>query len=98
LAGSLGEMARVLRPGARAAVMLGDSIAGERVMWADESIAAALPATLQVSAWAWQSRPKLGRREFDMFGDRPKRECIFLLTRIVGKPQVVGPLESDRAE
>lgn len=81
LGASLAEMARVLRPGGRAVVVLGDSVAGDRVMWADEAVAAALPELMTVRAWAWQSRPKHGLRERDAFADRPKREHLFLLER-----------------
>lgn len=76
------QLARVARPGARMAVMLGDSVAGERAMWAEEVMARALPAEhLEILAWAGQERSKLGGRERDAFGDRPKREYIFLLRR-----------------
>lgn len=78
---ALAEVARVLAPGGRAAVMLGDSVAGDRAIRADEALAAALPDPLEVVAWAWQERPALGRPERDAFAGRPKRECIFLLGR-----------------
>lgn len=79
-AATLAEIQRVLRPGGRAVLMIGDSFAGDRVFWADEVLASALePIHLQMIAWAWQSRPKLGSREFQLFGERHKRECLFLL-------------------
>lgn len=84
LSGSLAEMSRVLRPGGRAALVLGDSVAGDRAFWADESLATAMPTSLQVTAWAWQERTKLGQKEQHAFEDRPKRECVFLLTRVKG--------------
>jgi SAM-dependent methyltransferase len=81
LAAALGEMARVLRPGRAATIVLGDSVAGNAPVWADQSLRDALPEGLTVAAWAWQERRKLGRREHDAFGDRPKREHILWLER-----------------
>ncbi|MCG8424824.1 MAG: hypothetical protein MJE77_43605 [Proteobacteria bacterium] len=106
LTAALTEIARVLRPGGRAAVMLGDSIAGGRVMWADETIATAIERvesrtdgapghgsaiSIEVEAWAWHSRPTLGREEYRLFGDRPKRECIFLLRKSVSLTNLSRP-------
>ena len=77
---ALGEIERVLAPGGQAVLMIGDSIAGDRVIWADEALATALETRqLRVIAWAWQSRPRLGSREYQLFGERHKRECLFLL-------------------
>lgn len=82
LSAAFAEMARVCRPGALVAVMLGDSVAGERAMWAEDVMARAVPeATLEVLAWAGQARPKLGQREREAFAERPKREYLFLLQR-----------------
>jgi SAM-dependent methyltransferase len=81
IAAALTEMARVLVPGGFAAVILGDSVAGDRAMKADEVIREALDENLVLHAWASQERPKLGSLESEAFGDEPKREHIFLLTR-----------------
>lgn len=76
------EMARACRPGALAAIMLGDSVAGERAMWAQEVMERAVPGEhFKLLAWAGQARPKLGKRERDAFGERDKREYIFVLQR-----------------
>jgi DNA modification methylase len=82
LSSAVTEMARVCRPRALIAVMLGDSVAGDRAMWAEEVMARAVPeGSLEILAWAGQARPKLGKRERDAFGERPKREYIFVLHR-----------------
>jgi tRNA G10 N-methylase Trm11 len=81
LAGSFREMARVLKPGNVAAVIYGDSVAGERPAWADEVLSAAIGDAFEMVAWAWQERHKLDERERMAFGERPKREGVFLLRR-----------------
>ena len=81
LGSSLDEIARVLRPGGVALVVLGDSMAGDKAIFADEVIRAAAGERFDVRAWAGQERTKLGQRERDAFGDAPKREWIFLLAR-----------------
>jgi SAM-dependent methyltransferase len=80
LGDTLSAMDEVLAPGGRAAIVLGDSLAGAGIVLADDMMRASLPAGLVLRSWAWQERPKLGaeRRAFD---DRPKREHIFLLSR-----------------
>ncbi|GAB4559398.1 MAG: hypothetical protein Tsb0020_05120 [Haliangiales bacterium] len=81
LAGAMSELARVLAPGAPAAIVLGDSVAGDRAMWADEVLREAAQEHFDRRAWAWQERPLLGRLERDAFGDESKREWVFLLSR-----------------
>lgn len=81
LGGAMAEMARVLVPGGLAAVVLGDSVAGDRAMWADEVLREAAEEHFELRAWAWQERPKLGSLEREAFGDEPKREHVFLLAR-----------------
>ncbi|WP_428262595.1 hypothetical protein [Haliangium sp.] len=81
LGAALTELARVLVPAGPAVVMLGDSVAGDRAMWADEVVREAAEQHFALEAWAWQERPKLGALEREAFGDRPKRECLFLMTR-----------------
>ena len=78
---ALQEMSRVSRPRGMIAVMLGDSVAGDRAMWAEEVMEKALPETLELLAWAGQERPKLGGRERNAFGERDKREYIFVLQK-----------------
>jgi SAM-dependent methyltransferase len=81
LAAALAEMGRVLRPGGAAAIVIGDSVAGNAAVPADQSVRDALPEGMTIDAWAWQERRKLGRREHDAFGERPKREHILWLQR-----------------
>lgn len=84
LGAALSEAARVLTPGGVALVVQGDSVAGDRLVEADQLIQAAAGDLLEVRAWAWQERPKLGRREHLAFDDQPKREWVFLLSRRSG--------------
>lgn len=81
LGAALAEMARVLVPGGLAAVVLGDSVAGDRAMWADEVLREAGEEHFELRAWARQERPKLGSLEREAFGDEPKCEHVFLLAR-----------------
>jgi SAM-dependent methyltransferase len=82
---TLAEIARVLAPGGLAAVILGDSVAGDRVIRADEVIQEAAGEHFTVLAWAWQERAKLASLEHQAFGDEPKREHVFLLARRAGE-------------
>ena len=93
LGAALDEMARVLVPGGLVAVILGDSVAGDRAVWADEVMREVAEEHFVPVAWAWQARPKLGTREHEAFGDQPKREHIFLLARR-GAPAPTPPAPS----
>ena len=82
LAAALAAMARALAPGGRAALVVGDSMAGREPVRADQLVRAALAPPLALVAWAWQERPALGgaeKRAFTRGG--PKREHILLLQR-----------------
>ncbi|WP_152629989.1 hypothetical protein [Haliangium ochraceum] len=81
LGGAMEALARVLVPGGWAAVILGDSVAGDRAMWADEVLEEAASEYFSLRASAWQERGKLGSLEYEAFGDAPKREHIFLIER-----------------
>jgi SAM-dependent methyltransferase len=81
LADALDAIARVLTPGRPAAIVVGDSIAGNRAMYALDDLRGALTDELVLEAWASQQRPMLGGREQRAFGDRPKAEHIVLLRR-----------------
>ena len=83
LAGVLAMIETILAPGARAALLVGDSLAGGRARYADTDLRDALPRGLALSSWASQDRPMLGgpeRRAFEA-GGRPKREHVALLVR-----------------
>jgi hypothetical protein len=71
----------VLMPGGRAALILGDSIAGGHAMYADDDVRGLLGDDLEMVAWAAQTRPMHGVTERRAFGDRPKREHILLLEK-----------------
>jgi SAM-dependent methyltransferase len=81
LATVLDAIARVLAPGRAAALVIGDSVARGRAIYALDEIRGALSDDLVVEAWASQHRPMLGGREHRAFGDRPKAEHILLLRR-----------------
>lgn len=77
----LATFARALAPGARAAIVMGDSYAGGRGYYALDDIRTALSDDLFVEAWASQERPMLGGGEKRAFADRPKAEHVILLRR-----------------
>jgi SAM-dependent methyltransferase len=81
LADALDAIARALAPGRPAALVIGDSIAGTRAIYALDDLRAALTDDLVLEAWASQHRPMLGGREHRAFADRPKAEHIVLLRR-----------------
>lgn len=77
----LGAVAAVMAPGALAAFVVGDSLAGARAIYADDELRGALDDRLAVVAWASQDRPMLGATERRAFADRPKREHILVVER-----------------
>ena len=81
LADAIDEIARVLTPGRPAAIVIGDSWAKNRAMYALDDLRGALTDELVLEAWASQHRPMLGGRELRAFGERPKAEHIVLLRR-----------------
>ena len=81
LADSLDAIARALAPGRAAALVIGDSVARGRAIYALDDVRGALTDDLVLEAWASQHRPMLGGREHRAFGDRPKAEHIVLLRR-----------------
>jgi SAM-dependent methyltransferase len=81
LADAIDAIARALAPGRAAAIMIGDSLAGGRAMYAIDDVRGALTDELVLEAWASQHRLMLGGRERRAFGERPKAEHIVLLRR-----------------
>lgn len=77
----LSEITKVIVPGGRTALVIGDSLAGGHAVFADELLARAVGERMHVIAWASQTRPKLGGAEMRAFGDRDKREHIVILQR-----------------
>jgi hypothetical protein len=86
----IGEIARVLRPGGRALLMVGDGVVDGHPEHAPEGIAAAGAAVgLEPVARASQARPIHDRRLAAIFADRPRREHLLLLAkRGAGRSQV----------
>jgi DNA modification methylase len=81
LADSLDAITRVLAPGRAAAIVVGDSFAQGRAIYALDDVRGALTDALVLEAWASQQRPMLGGRELRAFADRPKAEHIVLLRK-----------------
>jgi SAM-dependent methyltransferase len=81
LAESLGSIARALAPNRLAAIVIGDSVAAGRGMFALDDVRGALTDDLVIEAWASQERPMLGAGERRAFGERGKAEHVVLLRR-----------------
>ncbi|HTR50229.1 MAG TPA: hypothetical protein VMJ10_05935, partial [Kofleriaceae bacterium] len=82
LAAVVGAIARALGPGRAAALVIGDSLARGRALYALDDLRDALPGDLVLEAWASQERPMLGAAERRAFGDRPKAEHAVVLRRV----------------
>lgn len=82
LADALTAIARALPPGRRAALVVGDSVALGRALFALDVLRDVLPGDLAIEAWASQHRPMLGKVERDAFGERPKAEHAVVLRRM----------------
>ena len=81
LATVIATIARALAPGRAAALVVGDSVARGRALYALDDLRDALPGDLVLEAWASQERPMLGAAERRAFGDRPKAEHAVVLRR-----------------
>jgi SAM-dependent methyltransferase len=78
----LAEMARVLRPGGHAMLVVGDGVIADRPEDAPDAVAsAAHPAGLEPVARASQVRPVIDRRLQEIFAGRPRREHLLLLRK-----------------
>jgi SAM-dependent methyltransferase len=78
----IGEIARVLRPGGHALLVVGDGIVDGRVEDAPEGVASsAAPLGLEPVARASQGRPIHDARVRNVFGERPRREHLLLLRK-----------------
>ena len=79
---ALREVARVLVPGGRAAIVIGDSLAGGAAVRADQLVADAVAGgELALLAWARQERTELGRAEARAFIGAAKQEHVLLYER-----------------
>ena len=81
LAGSIDRITTALAPGRAAAIVIGDSVARGRALYALDDLREALTADVVIESWASQERPMLGSVERRAFGDRPKAEHIVVLRR-----------------
>jgi hypothetical protein len=78
----MAEVARVLRPGGRALLVVGDGIVDGRAENAPDGIAAAgAPVGLEPVARASQARPLHDRRLAELFAGQPRREHLLLLKK-----------------
>jgi SAM-dependent methyltransferase len=76
------EMGRVLRPGGKVVLVVGDGVVGDRAEDASQAIAEDAPAAgLVPLARASQIRPTRDTRLKEVFGEEPRREHILLLGR-----------------
>jgi hypothetical protein len=81
LADAIGTIARALAPGRAAALVVGDSVAKGRALYALDDLRDALTSEVVLEAWASQERPMLGAAERRAFGARPKAEHAVVLRR-----------------
>lgn len=81
LAGIVDRITTALAPGRAAAIVIGDSVARGRALYALDDLREALTSEVVIEAWASQERPMLGSVERRAFGDRPKAEHIILLRK-----------------
>ena len=81
LAGIVDRIATALAPGRAAAIVIGDSVAKGRALFALDDLREALTSDVVIEAWASQERPMLGSVERRAFGDRPKAEHVVVLRR-----------------
>lgn len=81
LVGFVAKISAALAPGRRAALVIGDSVAANRAVFALDDLRDALTSDLSIEAWASQERPMLGIHERRAFGDMVKREHAVVLRR-----------------
>ncbi|HEY4056872.1 MAG TPA: DNA methyltransferase [Kofleriaceae bacterium] len=81
LSDSLNAIGNVLASGGLAAIVIGDSWAGGRAMYAMDDVRAAITSDFTVAAWASQLRPMLGTGERRAFEGRAKAEHVILLEK-----------------
>ena len=87
----IGEIARILAPGAHAMLVVGDGVVGNQAEDAPDAVASlADPQGLEPVARASQSRPVIDNRLQEIFAARPRREHLLLL-RKSGTPSGAQP-------
>ncbi len=78
---TLDEMARALKRGGTAAIVIGDSVAGSRAMYADRALEELAPDAFELVAIASQPRPTFTAAEHRAFAGSTKREHIVVLRK-----------------
>lgn len=81
LAGIVDRITTALAPGRPAAIVLGDSVARGRAIYALDDLREGLTSNVVIEAWASQERAMLGNIERRAFAVRPKAEHIVVLRR-----------------
>jgi hypothetical protein len=81
LAGIVDRITTALAPGRAAAIVMGDSVAKGRALYALDELREALTGDVVLEAWASQERPLLGGMERRAFGERVKAEHIVVLRK-----------------
>jgi hypothetical protein len=81
LAGVINRITTALAPGRAAALVMGDSVAKGRAIYALDELREALTSEVVIEAWASQERPMLGGMERRAFGERQKAEHIIVLRK-----------------
>jgi len=76
---SMAQMAKIVRPGGMIAMVIGDSLAGGRAVYADEVVARIAPRYGELVARAAQTRPTFGAGESRAFAKRSKWEHMILI-------------------
>lgn len=81
VSGFVAKIGDVLAPGRAAVLVIGDSMAAGRAMFALDDLRDAVTSDLVLEAWASQVRHKLSQAEHRAFGEREKSEHIVVLRR-----------------
>jgi hypothetical protein len=90
----LRAIARVLKPQARACLVIADSVVGRRPVYADQLLQRlAGPAGLEIVAVASQTRPYFHRPTAEAFNERNRREHVVVLRPAGSKRREVGDAE-----
>lgn len=79
------QVSKTLGTGKFLAAVVGDSVAGRGAVFADQELPRLAPESLELAATASQTRVKLGAREKQAFGTKPKREHILLFRKQAAK-------------
>jgi hypothetical protein len=93
----LRAIARVLKPKARACLVIADSVVGRRAVYADQLLQRlAGPAGLEIAGIASQTRPYFHRPTAEAFRERTRREHVVVLRLADAKRRDVS--DPERAE